>query len=115
MPSTTASHDGPTSRAHLRKQRSVTRRAEQAWEDPAESLELALLKKERDRQLYQALRQLRDEYRQVLLLLYFEGMTPEEAGHVLGKGRKQIYNLAQRSRQALRTELERMGFDHAQY
>jgi hypothetical protein len=31
------------------------------------------------------------------------------------KNRKQIYNLADRARAALKKELERMGFEHAQY
>ena len=32
----------------------------------------------------------------------------------MGKTRKQVYNLTERGKKALRTELERMGFDYAQ-
>ena len=42
-------------------------------------------------------------------------MSYAELGAVLGKSRKQVYNLAERGRAALKEELERMGFDHAQY
>lgn len=76
--------------------------------------DLQILEDERNRQLYLALSRLKDEYRQVLTLLYFEEMSREEIGAVLGKTRKQVYNLADRGRKALREELERMGFDGAQ-
>ena len=84
-------------------------------EELAEPPEFELLKKERDRQLFQALQRLNPEYRQVLVLLYYEQMTHEEAGAVMGKRKKQIYNLAERGKKALKGELERMGFGDAQY
>ena len=77
--------------------------------------ELDILREERSRQLYQALSRLKEEYRQVLILLYFEEMSHDEAALVMGKTRKQIYNLAERGRKALKDQLERMGFDHAEY
>lgn len=86
-----------------------------AEESPCETPELELLDKERNLQLYQALGKVNREYRQVLILLYFEEMSYEEIERVLGKNRKQIYNLAERGRKALKDELERMGFDNAQY
>jgi RNA polymerase sigma-70 factor (ECF subfamily) len=77
--------------------------------------ELDLLRDERNRELYLALRELNEEYRQILILLYFEQMTHAEAGRVMGKSRKQVYHLAERSRNALKKKLERMGFEYAQY
>ena len=77
--------------------------------------ELDLLRDERNRELYLALRELNEEYRQILILLYFEQMTHAEAGSVMGKSRKQVYHLAERSRNALKKKLERMGFEYAQY
>ncbi len=77
--------------------------------------EAELINAERDRQLYEALSRLNPEYRQALYLLYFEDMSREEAGKVMGKTRRQIYNLTERGRTALRNELERMGFNDAQY
>ena len=84
-------------------------------EDDAPSPEAQLLTAERDRQLYEALDRLNPDYRQVLYLFYFEDMKPEEAAHVMGKSRKQIYNLGERGRKALREELERMDFEDARY
>ena len=77
--------------------------------------ELVLLKEERNRQLYQGLTQIKTEYRQALCLYYFEGMTYEQAGRVMGKSRRQMYNLMERGRKALKEALEGMGYDHADY
>jgi len=77
--------------------------------------ELDLLREERNRQLFEALGTLKEEYRQILILLYFEEMSCEDAQRIMGKSRKQIYNLADRGRKALKEELERKGFDYAQY
>lgn len=81
----------------------------------AEPPDMEILKEERNRQLLLALNQLNKDYRQILILLYFEEMSPEEAGRVMGKNRKQVYNLAERGKKALKSELERMGFDDAHY
>lgn len=77
--------------------------------------ELEILNEERNHQLFKALGCLNKEYRQVLILLYFEEMSMEEAARVMGKNRKQIYNLSDRGRKALKGELERMGFAYAQF
>ncbi|MBR6404900.1 MAG: sigma-70 family RNA polymerase sigma factor [Lachnospiraceae bacterium] len=77
--------------------------------------EFQILRDEQNRELYLALSKLNAEYRQVLTLLYFEEMSHEELSAVMGRSRKQIYNLAERARKALKEELERMGFDYAQY
>ena len=84
-------------------------------ETDGETAELALLRDERDRTLYRALDRLNGDYRQILILLYFERMSHEEAGRVMRKTRKQIYNLAERGRKALKEELEGMGFEYARY
>ena len=56
-----------------------------------------------------------EDYRQALYLLYFEGMSQEEARAVMGKTKEQMYNLVKRGRKALREALERKGFSHAQF
>lgn len=98
---------------HLRKARTSVPLPQA--ETDGETAELALLRDERDRTLYRALDRLNGDYRQILILLYFEQMSHEEAGCVMGKTRKQIYNLAERGRKALKEELERMGFEYARY
>ena len=100
----------------LRKQRRMPMADEEVSEetaDPGETPELMLISDERKRQLYKALGQLNEDYRQILLLLYFENMSHEEAGKVMGKNRRQVYHLAERGRTALRERLERMGFEYA--
>jgi len=62
-----------------------------------------------------ALKQLPEDYRNVLYLQEIEGMATEEIAKVTGKTRKQIYNLSFRGKKALKETLERMGFDDAQY
>ena len=74
-----------------------------------------MLTKERNQQIYDAINSLNNEYRQILILLYFEEMTHDEVSRVMKKNRKQIYNLAERSKKALKAELERRGFENAQY
>jgi len=70
------------------------------------------IKDERDKQIDAALEKLHEEYRAVLHLLYFEGLTYEEAARVLGKSKKQIDNLAYRAKRALKAMLERDGFTY---
>ena len=81
----------------------------------SEDLEFDILKNERNRQLYSALEKLKPQYREILILIYFEDMTHEEAGRVMHKNRKQIYNLVQRGQKALKEQLERMGFNNEGY
>ena len=69
-----------------------------------------LLREERSRQLYRAMETLHPDYAKLLYLLYFEDFTPEMAGKVLGKSKKQIANLTYRAKQALRAAMEREGF-----
>ena len=74
------------------------------------SADVHLLKKEQDRQLLQAMEMIKDEYREVLYLLYFEDMKYEEAGRVMGKSVSQITNLAHRAKKSIKKILEKEGF-----
>jgi RNA polymerase sigma-70 factor (ECF subfamily) len=74
--------------------------------------EADLAVKERNRILYRAMEQLRDDYREVLILTYFDALTTEQLGQVLGKKPKQIYNLHARAKIALKALLEKEGFTH---
>ena len=100
---------------HMRKNRQFSLLSEEQTAAVTPAPELSILQEERYGQLYQALSKLRNEYREVLILLYFEGMSFEELGSVLRKNRRQTYNLAERGKKALKEELERMGFEYAQY
>ena len=99
----------------LRKKRFLFIPLEEQSDTTADPPEMDIFREECNRQLYQAIECLKAEYRQILILLYFEDMSHEDAALVMGKSRKQIYNLADRGRKALKEELERMGFDYAEY
>ena len=101
--------------AHLRKHRQQTVVLEETDAGDGTGPETELLREERGQQLYRAMEQLKPEYRQVLMLIYFEEMSHEEAARVMRKTRKQIYHLVDRGRERLKEILERNGFDHAEY
>ena len=63
--------------------------------------------------LYRCLTRIKEEYRQVLYLLYWEECSYEEISKILIKSKKQIANLAFRGKQALKKEMEREGFEYA--
>ena len=98
---------------HLRRQRFRSGNPENRGDNTVPAPEIALLRQERNRRLYEAMDRLNEDYRQILYLLYFEEMSHEEAARVIGKSVKQTYNLAHRGRQALKETLERTGFDYA--
>lgn len=94
----------------LRKNRRIVGFSEEyVSEEVEDTPELEILNRERNQKLFIALKRLSAEYRQVLTLLYFEEMSSNEIEKVMGKSRKQIYNLTERGKKALKTELERMG------
>ncbi len=97
---------------HLRRMRP---RPEPAELPPAEEPEMGILQMEQNRELYKALAQLPPDYRQTLLLLYFEQMSYEEAAKVMGKSRRQLYHLAERGRAALRSLLEKLGLGYEDF
>lgn len=71
--------------------------------------EQLLMKKQRDRHLYAGLRQLPVQYRDVLVLTYFDGFSVEQICHIQNKSAKQVYNLLSRGRVALRELLMKEG------
>ena len=69
---------------------------------PAPGPEVQLLETEQKRAVHRAMAQLPEEMRMVLHLVYFEQLSAEEAGKVLKKSRKSVYNLLYRAKNALR-------------
>lgn len=92
--------------------RHASRRADVSVESievpDGECLEEKLLLEERKLALHCALDELKEEYRVVLHLIYFEDMSYEEAGRVMKKSLKQVTNLVYRAKKALR---DRLGKD----
>lgn len=58
--------------------------------------------------LHRGMEKLKAEYRQVLWLIYFEGLSGKEAAAVMGKSLHATEMLASRARQALKKELTGM-------
>ncbi len=84
------------------------------FEPRSDSLvETALLRSERDRQLYDALEKLKAEYREALYLVYFEDMSYRDAATVMNKSESQITKLVYRGKQSLKVILEQEGFTYA--
>lgn len=77
--------------------------------DGDEQPESQLIQDESKVELYNALEEINPEYRQVLYLMYFEDLKPEQISRIIKKTVKQTYNLAARGKTALRKVLERMG------
>ena len=73
-------------------------------------LEKLYIIEERKITVHRALRKLNTEYRQVLWLLYFDGMTNSDAAVVMKKNARQMKNLVYRAKSALKSELDKEGF-----
>ena len=73
-------------------------------------LEKLYIIEERKITVHRALRKLNTEYRQVLWLLYFDGLSNVEAAIVMKKSSRQMKNLVYRAKSALKSELDKEGF-----
>ena len=77
-----------------------------------EDLELSYIHEERKVILHRAMRDLKPEYRQILWLIYFEGLSNREAATVMKKSVHNIETLVYRARMTLKTSLERENFTY---
>ena len=77
-----------------------------------ETLEGAYLREERKLLVHRAMQRLKTEYRQALWLVYFAGFSDKEAAAVMKKSTHAAETMLYRARQALKTELEREGYQH---
>lgn len=84
----------------------------QSADSPAsDGPEAAYLQNERDRTLHQAMSGLSPDHRQALWLTYFEQLPSREAARIMGKSPHAFESLLYRAKRALKSELERRGFD----
>ncbi len=75
-------------------------------------LESIYIKNERKIIVHKAMSSLKPEYRQVLWLCFFEEFTNEEIAQIMGKTKRQIENLVYRSKQSLKSLLDKEGFHY---
>ena len=78
----------------------------------AGDLEGETIKKERDRTVFACLQELPLQYRQVLMLTYFDGFSPGEVCAIMSRSKKQVYNLLARAKQSLKSLLEKVGITY---
>ena len=73
-------------------------------------LEKRYIMEERKITVHRAMRKLNADYRQVLWLIYFDGLSSGEAAVVMKKTARQMKNLVYRAKSALKSELDKEGF-----
>ena len=76
------------------------------------TLENAYIREETKITVHRTMGRLKAEYRQVLWLIYFERFSCREAGAVMKKSEHNIATLIYRAKKALKSELEKEGFDY---
>ncbi len=80
--------------------------------ESASDTEEKLLINERNKELYITLKSIKAEYRQVLYLVFFEEFDNNEIAKIFRKNKRQIENLLYNAKKALKSELERRGFEY---
>ena len=78
----------------------------------AQTLEQSYIKEENMLIVNNAINELIPEYRNVLWLTYFEEFSNKETAIILKKTERQIKNLLYRARKALKSKLEKEGFEY---
>ena len=81
---------------HIRHRKMETVSFEEGIPSEADIPDVELLRKERNRKLYQAMAAIKPEYRRALTLLYLEEWSHEEIAEAMGLKLKQVYNLIDR-------------------
>ncbi len=62
--------------------------------------------------IHDQLRKLNSDYRQVLYLVYFENFSNTETAEIMNKSERQVRNLLYRAKGALKSLLEKEGFEY---
>jgi len=73
----------------------------------SEELEEGYLQREEYRSLWKAMKSLNKDYRQVLILSYFEGMDNSRIASVMKKSKRQVENCLYRAKQSLKKALDK--------
>ena len=102
---------------YIRKNQNITVPIEEYENYLVEELtvEQQYLIKEQKIELYNAIKNLSSEYRQVLFLVYFENLSNAQVASIMKKSNRQIENLLYRAKNALKKHLEKEGFVYEEY
>ena len=74
--------------------------------------DLPLAANDEDRTLFLTVQQLPEKYKQVIILRYYQGMSLDEAGQVLGVSRSTAHHRLQKALKQLRIELDEGRDEH---
>lgn len=77
-----------------------------------ENIEMSYIKDEEKRMLHKTMLKLKEEYRQVLWLIYFEDLSCKDAAKIMKKTVHSVENLVYRARVKLKEELEKEGYSY---
>ena len=91
--------------SYLRKNKRVPLERESISE--GETPESALVREERRRAVVAAIGKMKGEYRDVLLLRFYEELSVDDIAKILRKNKKQVYNLLQRAKSTLKEILKK--------
>lgn len=80
--------------------------------DEEADLERAYIQRQDRILLHHCIRKLKQEYRQVLWLAYFEGFSYQQIGRILHKTTHNVETMAYRARLALKHKLKEEGFEY---
>lgn len=73
-------------------------------------IEKDYLKKEQQIELHNAIKKLKDEYKQIIYLIFFEQFSIDESARIMNKSKKQVSDLLYRAKNSLKKQLEKEGF-----
>ena len=76
------------------------------------SVEEDFLTRERNKKLYRCVHALPEQYKDVVYLAYLDGFEIAEICQILGKTKKQVYNLLSRAKSSLKEMLIKEGITH---
>ena len=74
-----------------------------------------LILRQRNQSIYVCMQRLPVQYRQVLGLTYFDGFALSQVCSIMGKSKKQVYNLLNRAKVALKELLIQEGITHEEF
>lgn len=99
---------------HIRRSSKSLEASNQIWHEISSdiNLEQDYIRKEDKIMLYNAMESLKSDYNQILYLIYFENFTNTDSAIIMKKTDKQIRDLLYNAKKALKTELERRGFEY---
>ena len=81
----------------------------QSVPDESLPLEQFVLQNDQNKALHKALDGLKPDLREVVILVYFQALSCQDAAIVMKKNVKQVYNLLYRAKEALRAVLQQEG------